>query len=149
MYAHAADRAIIETAKGFRPLTPGPGLVNGIVFRLVSRLGMGAVDAAPVDHTVADGDSLPNGLRAIHAPGHDAGQIALLWPLHGGVLFAADACANFMGRLNYSMGYEDLAEGTRSLRKLAQLDFQIACFGHGRVIPKQAAEQFRHKWPQD
>jgi glyoxylase-like metal-dependent hydrolase (beta-lactamase superfamily II) len=65
-----------------------------------------------------------------------------LWPQKGGVLFAADACSNVFG-LNLSIAYEDLEEGKRSLNKLAELEFQIACFGHGKAILHDAAEHFR------
>ena len=42
--------------------------------------------------------------------------------------------------------YEDLAEGRRSLAKLAALDFDAACFGHGRPIPSGASRRFAEKW---
>jgi glyoxylase-like metal-dependent hydrolase (beta-lactamase superfamily II) len=96
---------------------------------------------------VNDGDQIPipGGLRTIHIPGHCAGQIALLWPQHGGVLFAADACSNMMG-LGWSLGYEDFKRGKRSLSKLADLDFRIACFGHGKPIMNDASLKFRQQW---
>lgn len=146
IYAHAADRAIVESGQGFRPLAPSPGLINGMVFRLAAGLSNRTVGATAVDQLVADGDRLPNDLTAIHAPGHCAGQIVLRWPAAGGVLIAADACGN-LARLGLSMGYEDLAEGRRTLHKLAQLDFALACFGHGRVIGQDAAGRFRRLWP--
>ncbi|MFQ5855104.1 MAG: hypothetical protein ACE5LU_05620 [Anaerolineae bacterium] len=64
---------------------------------------------------------------------------------HGGVLFAADAASNMLG-LGYSLGYEDLDEGKRSLAKIAALDFEIACFGHGKAIMQEASSRFRRKW---
>ena len=88
------------------------------------------------------------GLTAIHVPGHCAGQIALLWQQHGGVLIAADACSNLMGLgLSLALGYEDLEQGRRSLHKLSALDFRVACFGHGKPILKDAASRFREVWP--
>jgi glyoxylase-like metal-dependent hydrolase (beta-lactamase superfamily II) len=33
------------------------------------------------------------GLQVVHAPGHTAGQPAFLWPEHGGVTIAEDACS--------------------------------------------------------
>src|SRR5436309_3233459 len=79
------------------------------------------------------GEGLAGGVRAIHVPGHCAGQLAFLWPEHGGVLIAADAAANVFG-LAPSPLYEDLAEGMRSLSRLSAFDFEVACFGHGRPI---------------
>lgn len=48
--------------------------------------------------------------------------------------------------LGYSVGYEDLEEGRRSLAKIAALDFEMACFGHGKAITQGASGQFRRKW---
>jgi hypothetical protein len=39
-----------------------------------------------------------------------------------------------------------LPEGLRSLAKIAALDFDIACFGHGSAITTQASAKFRQKW---
>ena len=61
------------------------------------------------------------------------------------MIFAADTCSNMMG-LGWSLGYEDLEEGKRSLRKLAKLDFNVACFGHGKAITEDASARFREKW---
>jgi glyoxylase-like metal-dependent hydrolase (beta-lactamase superfamily II) len=108
------------------------------------------VEPTPVDHHLSDGQVLPiaGGLRVVHAPGHCAGQVALLWAAHGGVLLAADAASNVLG-LRPSPAYEDYAMGVRSLRRLSALDFQVACFGHGKAIVGEAAAQFRRRWSVD
>jgi len=80
------------------------------------------------------------GLRAIHVPGHCADQLAYLWPEHGGVLVAPDTAANVFGP-GLSPMHEDLAEGCRSLAKLAALNFEVACFGHGKVISSGASKK--------
>ena len=144
-YMHAADSYIAAVGSGFRPLKAAPGLMRGMMFKLFLR-PVPSVEPALIEHAVADGEMLPCGLRAIHAPGHCAGQIALLWPQHGGVLIAADACSNVMG-LGLSLGYENLELGRRSLRKLSALNFQMACFGHGKPIHREASRRFRQLWP--
>jgi glyoxylase-like metal-dependent hydrolase (beta-lactamase superfamily II) len=103
-----------------------------------------SVEAASIEHRAEDGQqlSIAGGLTAIHVPGHCAGQLAFLWPQHGGVLFAADTCSNMMG-LAWSLGYEDFNEGKRSLKKLTALDFQVACFGHGKAILHDAVSKFK------
>jgi len=85
------------------------------------------------------------GLRAIHVPGHCAGQIALHWPRHGGLLFAADAAASFFG-LAMSPAYEDLDSGRRSLTRLAGEAFETAVFGHGKPLKNGAGARFKRKW---
>jgi glyoxylase-like metal-dependent hydrolase (beta-lactamase superfamily II) len=144
---HPLDAGIAESGTGFRSLTPAPGLINTAMIKLLVRKVQN-IEPTPIDGLVQDGAVLPfaDGLRVIHTPGHCAGQIALLWPRHGGVLFAADACMHLL-RLDWTIGYEDIAEGGRSLQKLSTLDFEIACFGHGSPIVKEAAQRFRNKWP--
>ena len=93
-----------------------------------------------------DGDelSLAGGLHVIHLPGHSAGQVGFLWPQHGGVLFAGDVATNMI-RLRYPPIFEDLAEGRRSLARLGGLDFEVACFGHGKAIVGEAVAKFRQR----
>ncbi len=148
IYIHPLDAPIATTGTGIRPMKPGPGLINGLLFKmLMGSIEEGKTEGAPIDHFVEDGDVLPlaGGLKAIHIPGHCAGQLAFLWPQQGGVLFAADACSN-MVRFGWSLGYENLEQGRSSLRQLAQQDFQIACFGHGKAIMQDAGARFRKKW---
>ncbi|MBV8845739.1 MAG: MBL fold metallo-hydrolase [Bryobacterales bacterium] len=145
-YIHSADAPIAAAGKGFRPMKAAPGLLTGILFRLFVRLDR-VVEPAPIEHRVEDGERLPiaGGLTGIHVPGHCAGQVAFLWPQHGGVLFAADACSNMRG-LGWSLGYESIEQGKRDLSKLGAFDFQVACFGHGKPILENAARKFREKW---
>ena len=74
-------------------------------------------------------------------PGHCAGQVALLWQ-GGRLLICADVCSNVLG-LGGPIAFEDAGEGRRSQRRLAGLDFQAACFGHGRPIVSGAAQRLR------
>jgi glyoxylase-like metal-dependent hydrolase (beta-lactamase superfamily II) len=144
-YMHPADAEMVRVGRALRPLAPTPGPLNRAVFWLFLRNGPKALSATGVEHEVSDGEVLPfaGGIRAVHAPGHCAGQLAFFWPRHGGVLFAADAVANVAGLLGLSPGHEDLEEGKRSAKKLARLDFETACFGHGRTIRHGASARFR------
>lgn len=146
VWVHGLDAEIVRSGTGFRPLKPGPGLVRKLMIAMIKGRIPAAVEATPVDHEIADGDELPGGLRAIHAPGHCAGQVALFYPRQGGVLFAADAAMNVV-KLGLSIGYEDQALGERSLRRLSGEAFAVACFGHGKTIPHGAASRFRALWP--
>jgi glyoxylase-like metal-dependent hydrolase (beta-lactamase superfamily II) len=150
-YMHPADAALVRAGQSARPLRPAPGVLPALLFRLftLSRLTPTTIPPATIEREVQDGDELPmaGGIRAIHAPGHCAGQLAFLWPQAGGVLFAADAAANLFG-LGLSLVYEDLNVGRRTLARLSALDFAVACFGHGRPIRSAAAAQFRKRWGQ-
>jgi glyoxylase-like metal-dependent hydrolase (beta-lactamase superfamily II) len=142
---HPIDAAMVRAGKAMRQLRPAPGMFNAVLGRLILAAAPKAIPPAEIEVEVQDGEVLPGGLRAIHVPGHCAGQLAFLWPEHGGVLIAADAAANVFG-LAVSPIYEDVDEGRRSLSKLAALDFEVACFGHGKAIRSGATEQFRRKW---
>jgi glyoxylase-like metal-dependent hydrolase (beta-lactamase superfamily II) len=143
---HPLDAAMVREGKCRRPLVPSPGLLNALFFRLVSLFAPTKIEPAAVEHEVQDGQTLPGGIRAIHVPGHCAGQLAFLWPEHGGVLLAADTAGNIFG-LKLSPVYEDVDLGRQSLSKLAGLDFEIACFGHGKAILSGASKQFAANWP--
>jgi|TARA_Y100000310_G_scaffold341624_1_gene441392 glyoxylase-like metal-dependent hydrolase (beta-lactamase superfamily II) len=146
-YMHPIDAAFVRTGKVPPHLKPAPGLVNNILFRIFIGFGGAEYPAAEVEHEIKDGDELgiAGGIRAIHVPGHCAGQLVFLWKEHNGVLFAADTASNMMG-LGYSLGYEDLEEGKRSLTKISALDFDVACFGHGKAIVQGASAKFKLKW---
>ena len=141
-YMHPADISIAERGSGFRPMTPAPGLLPRILMTLFSRPNV-TVQPAVVDQAIEDGEILPiaGGLRVVDAPGHCAGQVALVW-IERDVLFTGDACTNML-RLGPPIGYEDRIEGERSQKKLAGLDFGMACFGHGKPILEGAAARFR------
>jgi len=146
-YMHAVDAAMTRAGRSLRPLVPGPGLLNGLIYRLIIRKAQSSIEPAEIDHDLADGEALAiaGGMRVIHAPGHCAGQIALHWPRHGGVLFAADTCASVFG-LAMSPAYEDIELGRQTLSRLALEDFAIATFGHGKPITGGAAARFRRKF---
>lgn len=148
-YAHPLDASAIRAGTVNKRLTPTPQLLQRLLFWLFIRNSSPNYPPAAVDREINDGELLPlaGGLHVIHAPGHCAGQVALFWPQHGGVLFAADACAN-MPSLNYSLGYEDLDLGKQTLAKVAQLAFAAVCFGHGNAITQDATAKFRRRWVQ-
>lgn len=141
-WMHPLDAAEVRVGNGFRPYRPASGILNWALERVFIRPGPTTFPPAPVHHEAADGDVLPGGLRAVHAPGHSAGQIALLWPAHGDVLVAADACSN-LPVLTLSVIYENLDVGRETLRRLGDLPFDTAVFGHGKPIVGGAAERFR------
>ena len=156
VYCHPADAGIVAAGAGFRPMTPAPGVVSQLVVRLLIRpkvKRLGRIDPTPVDHDLQDGQTLPvaGGLTVLHSPGHCAGHVALLWHGPGGagptVLIAGDAASHVMRRLTVSVANEDLAEAERSLAKLGAHDFEVACFGHGGPIRRDAAARFRERWP--
>ena len=145
-YMHSIDAELVKAGKTLRSLAPSPGLMARILFWLFIRPSP-TIEPIEIENEVSDGDiiQLAGGIKAIHVPGHCAGQLAFLWPKQKGVLFAADTCINKMG-LGLSIGYEDIEEGKRSLHKLANLEFETALFSHGNAIIIGASKRFKEKW---
>jgi len=142
--AHAADVPVIT---GDRP-HPGPrkeGFVNKLLGATMGRVGAAEAVSTTVDQQVEDGEELAvgNGLRVVHTPGHTPGHISLLMPSRR-LLFAGDAVANLMGlRESPALFTQDIEQARQSIRKLAELEFDTACFGHGRVLRGEANLRFR------
>ncbi|MFE2066352.1 MBL fold metallo-hydrolase [Streptomyces sp. NPDC059467] len=91
---------------------------------------------------VRDGDVLDfgGGARVIHVPGHTDGSIALHLPSHG-VLFTGDAvaAAPVTGSVMLGVFNLDRARAVASFRRLAALETQVACFGHGDPVTANAS----------
>ncbi len=79
--------------------------------------------------------------RVVATPGHTAGHVSLLWEDRG-ILFTADAAAHITG-VGPHPAADDPALARQSFRGLAELDFDAACFGHGRTLHKGASRRFR------
>ena len=80
------------------------------------------------------------GLEVIHTPGHTAGSISL-FSAKKRLLMVGDALNKRYRniQLPLKMISADLAQAVDSVRRIAQLDFDILCFGHGRPIVKDAS----------
>jgi glyoxylase-like metal-dependent hydrolase (beta-lactamase superfamily II) len=144
VWAHPADAAVI---RGDVP-DPAPASRNSL-----ERAGVWAIQhlgpkraPARVDRELADGEEVPvgDGLIAYHTPGHTAGHVSFLLPSKR-VLFVGDAAANYLGRLGPPVGIysEDHEDVRKSIAKIAALDFDVACFGHGRALKGSACALFR------
>jgi glyoxylase-like metal-dependent hydrolase (beta-lactamase superfamily II) len=144
-YMHPLDIPLAESGGPFRPLTAAPGPLRRVLCKLFYNPDR-RVEPVAIDQPLTAGEILPvaGGIDVIHAPGHCAGQVALLWR-PGRMLFTADVCMNIMG-LGDPVGFENLEEGRASQRKLAGLAFDVAGFGHGDPIAHDASMRFRNKW---
>ena len=63
------------------------------------------------------------------------------------MLVVGDAAANF-GQVVLPPVAEDFEVTEASVRRLAELDFEVAVFGHGEPIESGASAAFRRVWSQ-
>jgi glyoxylase-like metal-dependent hydrolase (beta-lactamase superfamily II) len=139
--AHAADAPIIRG----EVVGPMPNFAEDEL-ALHEHVVAGLPPAPPVevDVEVTDGDVLDfgGGAHVVAAPGHTDGSIALHLPRHG-VLFTGDAVAEHLGRVLPGVFNLDRAQTARSVRRLADLDAQVAAVGHGQPVLRQAQSRLR------
>ncbi len=145
VFAHKLDAPVV---RGDHP--PADADRRGFARLLTPILGRRASVPSParVDHELADGDEidLGGGARIVHVPGHTAGSMAV-YVSGRRLLFAGDGAANAFGlgppRGLLGLYNEDQEAARASFRKLAQLDFDAAFFGHGKPLDKGASLAFR------
>ena len=98
-----------------------------------------------VDRELTDGDEidLEGGAQVVHVPGHTRGSIAIYAPKRR-ALFAGDAAVRMPdGRLIVGVFNVDPERTRASFRRLADLEFDAAFFGHGKPLDKHASLAFR------
>ncbi len=86
-----------------------------------------------VTQPIQDGDELPGGWKAVHTPGHTPGHTSYFHPKLR-VLIAGDALGSpRRGRVRPASRpfTEDTETAAHSVYKLAHLEPQVICFGHG------------------
>jgi len=99
---------------------------------------------ARVDRELQDGDEVDVGgpARVVHVPGHTPGSIALFVPSRR-ALFTGNTVASIEGKPILGPFNVDPAQAARSLARLAELDFEVACFGHGPALARDASTALR------
>jgi glyoxylase-like metal-dependent hydrolase (beta-lactamase superfamily II) len=104
-------------------------------------------DSHPVSRRVRDGDHVVAGFTVIELSGHTPGHVGLWRESDRTVI-----CADTMRSINFYTGLPqlgempeiftvDVAESRRSIRKLAALEANTVCFGHGRPLTRNAADR--------
>ena len=104
-----------------------------------------AADEEP-DHTYADGQVLPGGLRAFRTPGPERSHYSFLYDGDPGVVFCSDLLSSDETGLHFinPAFHEDPAATRTSVEHLLGLPFGIICFAHGTPVtddPKAALRE--------
>jgi glyoxylase-like metal-dependent hydrolase (beta-lactamase superfamily II) len=103
-----------------------------------------AADEEP-DHTYADGQVLPGGLRAFRTPGPEWPHYSFLYEADPGVVFCSDLLSSDEAGLHFinPAYHEDPAATRASVEHLLELQFGVICFAHGTPVtddPKAALQ---------
>ncbi len=100
----------------------------------------------PVDRTVVEGDVLTEvmgGLHVLHTPGHAPGHVTF-WHPQKRIAFIGDVIMRLAGfRLPIAAFTVDMAENRRSIARVASLDANVVCFGHGQPLTQNTAATIR------
>ncbi len=137
-FAHAADLGFIE-GRAQRPAGTGPvAALVGPLAQPIMRTRWIKAPPVTVDQLVSDGDTVVDGWRAIHLPGHTPGLVGLYHPQRR-VLLAGDAVSN-LGRLRLPPPFLTMDTPTAkvSVRKMAVLDYDVLGIGHGAPVTRDA-----------
>jgi glyoxylase-like metal-dependent hydrolase (beta-lactamase superfamily II) len=142
VFAHPGDAPVIS---GEQPPPPARSAVLRLLFRLLGSV-LPQADPAPVDVLLQDSDPLDSlgGATVVHVPGHTPGAIALHFPSEG-VLICGDVIDHRRDRLGPppKAFTDDMNQALSSLRRLAELEFDVLCPGHGAPLVGGADEQVR------
>ncbi len=134
--AHPADAPYID---GRLP-QPGPAKPRWLSKTLAPLHRLWTTIPVAVDILVNDGDELPilGGIKVLHTPGHTPGSISLFLPKER-LVIAGDVLAHrFRLRLPSKAFTVDIAQEIHSIKRLASLDFDVMCFGHGSPLMHEA-----------
>lgn len=107
----------------------------------VSPFSVFSLRASEVDLSLGGGEVLKplGGLRVIHTPGHTPGSISLFSASHKLLIVGDVVNTRYRTlRLPPKMVSTDLRQALDSIRRLAQLDFDILCGGHGQPLTEAA-----------
>lgn len=137
---HRADAAVVRGERA----APPPNLREWEIPIAEALPPIPPVPPARVDRELDDGDRIAFGAGAevIAVPGHTAGSIALYLPEHR-VLFTGDTLANVRGVTMPGVFNADSAAVERAVIRLAELDVETICVGHGDVLRGPHAAAWR------
>jgi glyoxylase-like metal-dependent hydrolase (beta-lactamase superfamily II) len=135
---HKADTLKTESRPGNAGIRHPLRLFSSLLHSLFSaRIGN-------VDIQLSGGEVLKplGGLEVIRTPGHTPGSISLYSAQHR-LVIVGDAIRNRRRKLYLppKLASADVTQAAESVKKIAGLDFDILCSGHGRPLLENAREK--------
>ncbi|MDD5313107.1 MAG: MBL fold metallo-hydrolase [Dehalococcoidia bacterium] len=139
--AHQADAPYIEGR------LPQPGPFRPALYKALWHPLLKLLQAEPatVDIAVSDNEELPvaGGIRVIHTPGHTPGSICI-YLKQKRLMFTGDLIARRLDIKLPSLAFTaDIPQLLKSIHKLAGIEFDVACFGHGWPLKHDASRKVK------
>jgi hydroxyacylglutathione hydrolase len=137
---HPADVPLVE---GHAQRELGPGRLGPVFQPVFNWFIYRTYEPTKVDRMVKDGEELGD-WQVVHVPGHTPGSICFYHPRRA-IAIVGDA-------LNYKRGQlgapphlftPDMTQAHASIHKIAGLDFEVCCFGHGPPLVKDGRQRVR------
>lgn len=138
--AHAAEAPLLRSDR-WRALPGGVKSLDPVILAAVPLYRLWPPRPTQVTRPVQDGDEIGGGWIAVHTPGHTPGHTAYFHP-QTRTLIAGDALGSVRkGRMRVPkrLYADDWDAALASVRKLAALEPEVICFGHGRELYGAAA----------
>ena len=112
--------------------------LNRMMYRQMAQSQNRHIEPARVDVDLSDGDVLDTileGLQVIHLPGHSHGQVGYYVPQQK-LLVGGDVMMRLFGVLRMPLRFvsPDWTAVKQSIRRVAEMDVEILCLGHGVPI---------------
>ena len=143
VYAHEWEADIISRDRRAQPVSilPYPPY-RAYPLQIGLNLDIAKHVPVNVDHFVHEGDRV-GPVQVLFAPGHSPGHLAFYWPERR-ALIAGDAICTWP---NFMLGWKGFTLNPKqhqaSLRRLAELDAEVLCVGHGDPLASGAAARIR------
>lgn len=143
VYAHEWESDLISGDRAAQQVSwrPQPAF-RTYPYQVANNLNLTRHPPCEVDHFIHQGDRI-GPLEVLATPGHSPGHLAFYWPDRR-TLFSGDAIVTWP---RFELGWPGFLLNRRqhraSLRKMAELDTEVLCTGHGEPIRSDAAARIR------
>jgi glyoxylase-like metal-dependent hydrolase (beta-lactamase superfamily II) len=143
VYAHEWEADLISGDRAAQQVSWLPHRpVRTYPLQLALNVGIGKHPPVRVDNFIHDGDQL-GPVKVWYAPGHSPGHLAFYWPERR-ALIAGDAICTWP---SFQLGWPGFSLNPKqhraSVRRLAELDTEVLCVGHGQPLSSGGAAQIR------
>lgn len=148
IYAHEWEADIISADRVAQPVSSRPYNPARVwPLQIALNFNLSKHPPAHVDHFVHDGDRI-GPLTVVYAPGHSPGHLAFYWPERRALIAGDAVCTWPTFQLGWRGFLLNVKQHRASVRRLAELDSEILCVGHGEPLRTGGAQRIRAALPE-